>query len=101
MCPIRGCFERYGLESDVKDSKGVFLYLSDLIPHFLNSPKWNSSRNINKGLLAVKHFGDLSAHNRRYLAKKSDIDGMKTDLRQALQEIVLTIDYLHWKKDQE
>ena len=94
------CFERYGFESDIKDSKGVFFYLSDLIPHFLNCPRWNASRNINKSLLSVKHFGDLSAHNRRYLAKKSDIDNMKIDLRQALQEIVLIIDYPNWKNEQ-
>lgn len=93
------CFERYGFDNDIKDPKGAFFYLSDLIPHYLNSTKWNASRNINKSLLSVKRFGDLSAHNRRYLAKKSDIDGIKVDLRQALQEIVLTIDYLNWKKD--
>lgn len=93
------CFERYGIDDEIKDHTGVFLYLSDLIPHYLNSTKWNASRNINKSLATVKQYGDLSAHNRRYLAKKSDIDSFKADLRQALQEIVLTIDYLNWKKD--
>lgn len=93
------CFERYGIDDEIKDHNGVFFYLSDLIPHYLNSTKWNASRNINKSLTNVKHYGDLSAHNRRYLAKKSDIDNIKADLRQALQEIILTIDYSTWVKD--
>ena len=92
------CFERYGIDAKIKDSNGVFFYLSDLIPSYLNSTKWNASRNINQSLKNVKHYGDLSAHNRRYLAKKSDIDSFKADLRQAFQEIVLTIDYFSWTR---
>lgn len=46
-----------------------------------------------KSLESVKKYGDLSAHNRRFLAKKSDIDAFQFELRQALQEIVLTINY--------
>lgn len=90
------CFERYGVDNEIKDQNGVFFFLSELIPRYLSSSKWNSSRNISKSLTAVKQYGDLSAHNRRYLAKKSDIDGFKAELRQALQEIILTIDYLNW-----
>lgn len=93
------CFERYGVDSEIKDQNGVFFYLSDLIPHYLNSTKWNSSRNIRKSLTSVKQYGDLSAHNRRYLAKKNDIDSFKTELRQALQEIILTVDYPNWKRN--
>lgn len=92
------CFERYGVDNEIKDQNGVFFFLSELIPHYLSSSKWNSSRNITKSLTAVKQYGDLSAHNRRYLAKKSDIDGFKIELRQALQEIILTIDYPNWVK---
>ena len=92
------CFERYGTDSEIKDSNGVFFFLSDLIPKYLASSKWNASRNINTSLTAVKKYGDLSAHNRRFLAKKGDIDGFKFELRQALQEIILTIDYQNWNK---
>ena len=87
------CFERYGVDSEIKDQNDGFFYLSDLIPRYLNSPKWNASRNIRKSLTSVKKYGDLSAHNRRYLAKKNDIDSFKTELRQAVQEIILTADY--------
>lgn len=87
------CFERYGIDSDVKDLNGAFYYLSDLIPRYLLSNKWNASRNVTKSMEAVKKYGDLSAHNRRFLAKKTDIDSFTFELRQALQEIILTIDY--------
>lgn len=95
------CFERYGADNEIKDQNGVFFFLSELIPHYIGSSKWNSSRNISKSLTAVKQYGDLSAHNRRYLAKKSDIDSFKAELRQALQEIILTIDYPNWVRSSE
>lgn len=87
------CFEKYGADAEIKDTSGTFFYLSELIPKFLSSNKWNASRNIKKSLDSVKKYGDLSAHNRRFLAKKSDIDVFRFDLRQALQEIILTINY--------
>lgn len=92
------CFERYGIDDQIKDPNGVFLFLSDLIPKYLASAKWNASRNINSSLTSVKKYGDLSAHNRRFLAKKGDIDIFKFELRQAIQEIILTIDYPSWAK---
>ncbi|MCD7874554.1 MAG: hypothetical protein LUH17_06220 [Acidaminococcaceae bacterium] len=68
------CFEKYGVDVDIKDGSGAFYYLSDLITKFLSATKWNASRNIKKSLESVKKYGDLSAHNRRFLARKSDID---------------------------
>jgi hypothetical protein len=91
-------FERFGIDNSIKDSNGNFLYLSDLIPKYLSSPKWNTSRNLNKNIVKVKKYGDLSAHNRRFQAKKSDIDDFKFELRQVLQEISLAIDYANWNK---
>lgn len=92
------CFEKYSIDSNIKDSTGNFYYLSDLIPEYNASTKWNASRNIKRSLDIVKKYGNLSAHNRRFLAKKSDIDNLRFDLRQALQEIILTIDYKNKKE---
>lgn len=91
-------FERFGIDSLIKDINGDFLYLSDLIPKYLSSQRWNASRNLNKNIVKVKKYGDLSAHNRRFQAKKSDIDDFKFELRQVLQEMVLIIDYPNWNK---
>jgi hypothetical protein len=93
------CFERYRIDGTIKGNNGDFQYLSDLIPNYLTSPKWNASRNFNKNIKEVKKYGDLSAHNRRFQAKKSDIDSVKYELRQTIQEIVLTIDYPSWNRN--
>ena len=93
------CFERYGVDQEIKDHGGKFFYLSDLIPKYLESQKWNSSRNIQDSIVKVKKYGDLSAHHRRFLAKKSDIDIFSFELRQSVQEIILTIDYSTWERD--
>ena len=92
------CFERHGIDSEIKDTNGTFYYLSELIGKFILSKKWNVSRNLKSNIEKVKKYGDLSAHNRRFLAKKKDIDDMKIELRQVLQEIVLTIDYINWNR---
>lgn len=81
-------------------SNEYFLFLSDLIPKYQHSSKWNTSRNLDKNIIKVKKYGDLSAHNRRYQAKQSDIDGFKFELRQVIQEMVLTIDYPNWDRSQ-
>lgn len=93
-------FERFGVDALIKDANGYFLFLSDLIPKYQGSTKWNTSRNLDKNITKVKKYGDLSAHNRRYQAKQSDIDGFKFELRQVIQEMVLTIDYPNWDRSQ-
>lgn len=92
------CFERFGIDDIIKGDNGDFLYLSDLIPKYIVSHKWNASRNLVKNIKEVKKYGDLSAHNRRFQAKKSDIDSFKFELRQTIQEMVLTIDYPNWSR---
>ncbi len=89
-------FERFGIDSSIKDDNGDFFFLKNLIPQYLNSPRWNASRNFRQNIQKVKKYGDLSAHNRRFQAKKSDIDDFKFELRQVVQEMILTIDYPNW-----
>lgn len=96
---ISECFERFGIDDIIKGNNGDFLYLSDLIPKYLSSSKWNASRNLDKNILKVKKYGDLSAHNRRFQAKKSDIEDFKFELKQSLQKIILTIDYPGWNRE--
>lgn len=91
-------FERFGIDDTIKDNNGDFFFLKNLIPQYLSSPKWNVSRNFSQNIQKVKKYGDLSAHNRRFQAKKSDVDDFKFELRQVLQEMVLTIDYPNWKR---
>ena len=90
-------FERYTIADKIKGADGNFFYLSDLIPSLLNERSWNISRNASKSIPKIKALGDLSAHNRRFIAKKDDIDKIKDDLRSVIEELVHLVDYVNWK----
>lgn len=93
------CFERHGIDGSIKDNNGQFFFLSDLISKFVTSNKWNVSRNLESHIKQVKKYGDLSAHNRRFLAKKSDMNDFKFEMRQVIQEIIMIIDYKNWNRE--
>ncbi len=86
-------FEKFGVEQHIMNSEGNFKYLSEIILQFLGSNKWNLSRNIKLNIKKIKKLGDLSAHNRRFLAKKADLDQIKLEIRQVFQEIIILNDY--------
>lgn len=88
-------FERHRLENKIKDSDGHYFFLSQLIGSLLNEKSWNLSRNTVNGLPKLKKLGDASAHNRRFMAQKSDIDKLE-DLRMILEELIHLIDYSSW-----
>ncbi|MEL7655975.1 MAG: hypothetical protein AAGU75_08715 [Bacillota bacterium] len=92
------CFERHGASDEIKDGT-KFYYLSDLIPSYLNSEYWNTSPNLQTNIAKIKEYGDLSAHNRRFLAQKEHIDRIKSGVEQVIQEIVLTINYPQWNEE--
>ena len=87
------CFERYKIEARIKDKQGNFPFLRDLIQHFMAETAWNVSRNLRSGLPKYKEIGDLSAHNRRFIAKQRDLAENKMELRQVIQELVVLADY--------
>lgn len=93
-------FERYGIESKIKDTDGNYFFLSQLISSLTNEVAWNLTRNTIKGLPKLKRLGDASAHNRRFLAQKSDIDKIE-DLRMILEEIIHLIDYPTWNNESQ
>jgi hypothetical protein len=88
-------FEKKGIESEIKNSNNDYLYLSDLITKLLSnhSNHWNLSRNLRNGIGVIKRYGDLSAHNRRYLARKSDVDNIKDDVRIIIEELLILIEF--------
>lgn len=90
-------FERHNISEKLKNSVGNFFYLSDLIEKFIAETKWNIGRNAKNSLPGLKKMGDLSAHNRRYIARKNDLDKLKDDLRIVLEELIHLIDYPTWK----
>lgn len=68
---------------------GHYLMLNDLIGVALDgSNGLNLGRDAKKSLLEIKGLGDRSAHNRRYLAKKSDLDLIRTNFRVCVEELL-------------
>lgn len=87
------CFEAHRLAAKIKDAGNNFVAMSDLVARMVdesNDPNgaWNLSRGAKEALGKVKDLGDRSAHDRRYLAKKSDLDGVRSSLRVVVQELI-------------
>ena len=82
-------FEKHGTESKIKSTAGDFFYLRDLINALMEEKTWNLSRNAKTALPKLKEVGDLSAHSRRFIAQRQDIDKLIGDLRVVVQELVL------------
>jgi len=82
------CFESKGIAHKIQNATGDFVYLSDLISATLSENSWNIGRNAKKSLKALKDIGDKSAHSRRFIAQRRDIDNIMADIRNAVQELI-------------
>jgi hypothetical protein len=80
--------EKYGIASNIQNPQGDFLYLKDLIACCLNESAWNLTRNCKQALPKLKDVGDKSAHSRRYIAQRGDIDPLLSDIRLVVQELL-------------
>lgn len=87
-------FEKKGISERIKNANGYYMFCGDLIDELLKEKiLWTIGRNTVQALPSIKTKGDLSAHNRRFNAKKSDIDQMKDGLRVTIEELIHLIDY--------
>jgi hypothetical protein len=82
-------YEANGKAAEIKDGGGDFLMLRDLVTKMLAQTHWNLSRETKRELPNIKKLGDRSAHNRRYIATKQDVDSVLSGLR------VIADDLLH------
>lgn len=81
-------YEHHSIDSQIKDGAGNYLTFSGLIARIEADNSLSLSRNTNMGLKHFKKLGDLSAHNRRFNARKPDIDQIRDDLRIASEELL-------------
>jgi hypothetical protein len=87
------CFEKYKLESKIIDKNNNHYFLNELITKLTEEKSWKLTRNSKQALPNIKKYGDLSAHNRRFNAKKQDLDSLKDDLRIVIEEFISIINY--------
>lgn len=81
-------YEAASRASEIKGSDGHFRMFQGLLSHFENDAAFHPSRNALKGLRDFKRLGDLSAHNRRFNARKPDIDRIQDGIRVASEELL-------------
>ena len=81
-------FEAHSLADRIKKNDD-FMYLRDLIGVILAERSWNLGRNTKKALPKLKDIGDQSAHSRRFIALRQDIDEVRSDLRTVVQELLI------------
>jgi len=81
-------FEHHKISDSIKNKEGDFLYLRDLINATLSEKTWNIGRNTRKALPKLKDIGDKSAHSRRYVAHRADIEKIISELRIVAQELI-------------
>jgi hypothetical protein len=84
-------FEHFQLETKIKKN-GDYMYLRDLINIMLAETAWTLSRNTKNALPKLKDIGDKSAHSRRFIAIRHDIEEIKSELRSTIQELVILAD---------
>lgn len=85
-------FEKHSIARKIKNSQGDFFYLRDLIHCCLAETSWNLSRNCKQALPKLKDIGDKSAHSRRYVAQRGDLDPLLNDIRLVVQELLFLAD---------
>lgn len=81
-------FEHHKISGNIKNSSGDFVYLSDLITSCLAEKSWNLGRNSRSAMGRLKDLGDRSAHSRRFIAHRGDVDAKLDDIRVVVQELV-------------
>lgn len=81
-------YEHHKLAHEIKNGSGDFFYLSDLISALLSSTHWNLGRKTKQALPKMKALGDQSAHSRRFIAHREDVDKVQDDFRGVVQELL-------------
>lgn len=86
-------FESKGIEASIRNPKGDYFQLADLIKAAVSETSWKLSKIVRENLPKIKLLADSSVHSKRFKARKPDIDPMKTDLRIVFEELLTLIDY--------
>jgi hypothetical protein len=81
-------YEHFNIASKIQNGNGDFVYLRDLIDACLKEKSWNLGRNCRSAMPKLKDIGDKSAHSRRYIAQKKDLEPLLADIRLVVQEFV-------------
>jgi hypothetical protein len=82
------CYETLGIQSKIKQPDGNYPMLAEIIRGAADRGDLPLVRETKKILKDSKKIGDRSAHNRHYIAVKSDLDDIRMDVRLAVEELL-------------
>lgn len=87
-------YQQAGRSNEVKHpNAGTYFGFEDLIGALSADAALHVTRDSKRTLVAVKKYGDQSAHNPRFTARKSDVDELKQGLRIAAEELLSLCHY--------
>lgn len=86
------CYEYYAIESEIKDPDGYYYSLTRLVDSALTCNHWTIGKTAKKALPDFRMVGHDSAHNRRTIAHRNDVDRIVRGLRAIVQEFVILAD---------
>ena len=81
-------FENQNCLDEIRDPQGNLLTLKALIERLKSTKSFTVARQTKNALPSLKDIGDWSAHNRRHLARKSDLDRQQEKLRLASSDLI-------------
>ena len=81
-------YESAGRAGDIKGNDSHFMMFSGLLNSIENDSSFNLGRDSLRGLKKLKALGDRSAHNRRYNARRNDLDNARDGIRLASEELL-------------
>ena len=81
-------YEAKGMASEIMNAAGGYHMLGDLVNAVISDKAWNLSRVAKKALPDIKSIGDQSAHGRRFVATKQDVDKIVPGLRVVVEELL-------------
>jgi hypothetical protein len=81
-------YESRNLTAHIKGIDGNYLMLAGLVTTVESDVNLHIGRSTLQGLKDFKKLGDSSAHNRRFNARKEDIDRVRDGLRYASEELL-------------
>lgn len=82
-------YEAHNKVVEIKDGQGEFFLLHALVGKVVNETHaWNLGRESKKFLPTIQREGNRSAHTRRYMARKEDVDKLLPGLRVVADDLI-------------
>lgn len=74
---------------EIQSNNGVFLSLENLISYIQSDKKIVIGRNNKRTMNEVKFLGDSAAHDRTYITRQEEIEGLTAKYRRMVDELML------------